>query len=77
MRLDYQWILASLAVADQGSSRALNLGEFVKGQAQQKLPKSLVAHETELSDFADRCHDLCMKILRHFALGLKVFLISS
>ena len=52
--------------------RALNLGEFVDGKAQQKLPRSLAAHEREMSHFGDRCHQLCMTILKLFALGLKV-----
>ncbi len=52
--------------------RALNFGEFVDGKAQQPLPKSLAAHEKELSCFADLCHSLCIKILRLFALGLEV-----
>lgn len=52
--------------------RAINFGEFVDGKAQQPLAKSLVAHESELSGFADRCHDLCIRLLQLFAIGLKV-----
>ncbi|KAI9718406.1 MAG: hypothetical protein M1812_004127 [Candelaria pacifica] len=52
--------------------RALNFGEFVNGKAQQPIPESLIAHEKELSDFADQCHCLCIKILKLFALGLKI-----
>lgn len=53
-------------------NRAINFGEFIGGKAQQPLAKSLVAHETELSEFADRCHDLCIRLLQLFAIGLKV-----
>ena len=52
--------------------RALNFGEFIGGQAQQPLAESLVPHESELSEFADRCHDLCIRLLQLFAIGLKV-----
>jgi isopenicillin N synthase-like dioxygenase len=54
------------------SLRAFNLGEFQKGKAQQPLPGPLMRHEPEISHFESLCHDLCMKILRLFALGLKV-----
>lgn len=36
------------------------------------MPQALVAHETDISDFADKCRNLCMQVLRLFALGLKV-----
>ncbi|KAH0547561.1 hypothetical protein FGG08_000286 [Glutinoglossum americanum] len=51
---------------------AFNLGEFHGGKAQQPLPDVLIPHEAELGHFTDRCHELCMKILRLFALGLKI-----
>ncbi|KAI9850062.1 MAG: hypothetical protein M1838_006142 [Thelocarpon superellum] len=51
---------------------AFNVGEFRQGKAQQPLPKSLVPHEADLSHFLDLCHELCLKILRLFALGLKI-----
>ncbi|KAI9816834.1 MAG: hypothetical protein M1827_001479 [Pycnora praestabilis] len=52
--------------------RAFNFGEFIKGKAQQPMPKPLLEHEAELSHFADLCHKLCIKILRLFAVGLKI-----
>lgn len=52
--------------------RAFNLGEFHEGKAQQPLPAPLMTHESEFSHFESLCHDLCMKILRLFALGLNV-----
>lgn len=52
--------------------RAFNLGEFHEGKAQQSLPELLIRHEPEISEFERLCHDLCMRILRLFALGLKV-----
>ncbi|RPB29814.1 Clavaminate synthase-like protein [Terfezia boudieri ATCC MYA-4762] len=51
---------------------ALNFGEFSNGKAQQPLPPSLVPHEVELAKFADQCHELCLRLLRLFALGLKI-----
>ncbi|MCJ1271091.1 hypothetical protein MMC22_010990 [Lobaria immixta] len=60
-------------IQQQGDFKeAINFGEFVDGKAQQPLAKSLVAHESELSGFADRCHDLCIRLLQLFAIGLKV-----
>lgn len=52
--------------------RAINFGEFIGGKAQQPLAKALVAHERVLSEFADQCHDLCIRLLQLFAIGLKV-----
>jgi len=52
--------------------RAMNLGEFINGKAQQPLPLSLVAHEGELNKFHNYCHDLMLKILTLFAIGLEV-----
>lgn len=52
--------------------RAINFGEFIGGKAQQPLAKSLLAQESELSEFADQCHDLCIRLLQLFAIGLKV-----
>ncbi|KAF8425109.1 hypothetical protein EV426DRAFT_596378 [Tirmania nivea] len=51
---------------------ALNFGEFSNGKAQQPLPPSLVPHEVELAEFADLCHELCLRLLRLFALGLNI-----
>ena len=52
--------------------RAFNLAEFIDGQAQQSMPKSLAPNEADLSRFADLCHGLCIKLLKLFALGLNV-----
>lgn len=49
-----------------------NLTQFRDGKAQQPLPPALVPHERELSAFSDYCHNLCLKILRLFAIGLQV-----
>ncbi|MCJ1230097.1 hypothetical protein MMC12_006768 [Toensbergia leucococca] len=51
---------------------AINFGEFVNGKAQQPMPKSLAAHEAEIGQFAMRCNELCMKLLRLFACGLQI-----
>lgn len=51
----------------------MNFGEFANGKAQQPLPPSLAPQEAELNDFGVLCHDLCVKLLRLFALGLKVW----
>ncbi|KAI5811089.1 hypothetical protein DFH27DRAFT_475060 [Peziza echinospora] len=51
---------------------ALNFGEFVDGKAQQALPPALKDHEVELAEFNSLCHNLSMKLLKLFALGLKI-----
>lgn len=51
----------------------MNFGEFTNGKAQQPLPPSLASHEAELNHFGVLCHKLCIKLLRLFALGLKVY----
>lgn len=53
-------------------NRAFNLGEFKDGKAQQPLPASFADNETELNEFQDLCHDLCLKLLRLFAIALNV-----
>ena len=50
----------------------MNFGEFANGKAQQPLPPSLAPHEAELNHFEVLCHELCIKLLRLFAHGLKV-----
>ncbi len=50
----------------------MNFGEFVDGKAQQPLPSSLASHEAELNQFGVLCRELCIKLLRLFALGLRV-----
>ncbi|KAF6222139.1 hypothetical protein HO133_001225 [Letharia lupina] len=51
---------------------AMNFGEFTDGKAQQPLPPSLASHEAELYHFGVLCHELCIKLLRLFALGLRI-----
>ncbi|KAF4970626.1 hypothetical protein FSARC_2407 [Fusarium sarcochroum] len=51
---------------------AFNFGEFADGKAQQPLPSDLVSDETQISAFADSCHDLCQKLLYLLGLGLGV-----
>ncbi len=62
MLLNYMLILA----------RAMNLGEFIDGKAQQPLPPSFVDREAELNKFQQYCHSLMLKILVLFAIGLEV-----
>ena len=50
----------------------MNFGEFKDGKAPQALTPTLAPHEAELYHFQVRCHELCLKILRLLALGLKV-----
>lgn len=52
--------------------RAFNFGEFKDGKAQQPLPPAFIPHESDLDAFSDYCHNMCVKILRLFALGLQV-----
>ncbi len=53
------------------------MGDFVGGKAQQPLPPLLAENEDVLSQFSDTCHQLCMKILQLFAVGLQVSFSSS
>lgn len=50
----------------------MNFGEFSDGNAQQPLPPSLASNEAELYHFRVLCHELCIRLLHLFALGLKV-----
>ena len=50
----------------------MNFGEFANGKAQQPLPPSLAGNEAELNSFGVLCHELCIKLLRFLAVGLKV-----
>ena len=50
----------------------MNFGEFANGKAQQPLPPSLAPNEAELNSFGVLCHELCIKLLRFLAVGLKV-----
>ncbi len=52
--------------------RAMNLGEFVDGKAQQPLPQAFVDHEADLDRFQKYCHSMMLKILTIFAIGLEV-----
>lgn len=52
--------------------RAFNFGEFVNGKAQQPLPPTIVANESQISDFADSCRNLCRKLLHLLGIGLGV-----
>ena len=51
--------------------RAMNFGEFIDGKAQQALAPAIATHEAEIHHFYDTCHELCIKLLKLFALGLK------
>ena len=50
----------------------MNFGEFKDGRPQQILPPSLSAYERDIANFEKLCHNLCIRLLRLFALGLKV-----
>jgi isopenicillin N synthase-like dioxygenase len=50
----------------------MNIGEFKDGKPQQVLPPSLAEHESELAAFQKSCHDLMLKILTLFGIGLEV-----
>ncbi|KAH8801550.1 oxidoreductase-like protein [Xylogone sp. PMI_703] len=50
----------------------INFGEFSNGKAQQPLPPTLINHEAELNAFQDYCHNLCLKILTLFGVGLDI-----
>jgi len=50
----------------------LNIADFCNGHAQQPLPHSLATHEADLSTFFTYCHELCLKVLKLFAIGLAI-----
>ncbi|MCJ1247746.1 hypothetical protein MMC30_004961 [Trapelia coarctata] len=51
---------------------AFNFKAFKDSKAQQPIPKSLEPNETQISHFYDLCHQLCIKLLELFAIGLKI-----
>lgn len=51
--------------------RAMNIAEFIDGKAQQALAPALAPHEADIHHFYGLCHELCIKLLKLFALGLK------
>ena len=51
--------------------RAINFGEFINGKAQQALAPTLAPHEADIHHFYNLCHELSIKLLKLFALGLK------
>jgi hypothetical protein len=57
-------------------SRAMNLGGFLDGKAQQPLPPAFIDHEPELYAFQKYCQNLMNKILDLFAIGLEVRLLT-
>lgn len=53
-------------------SRAVNFGDFVDGKSSQPLAPVLSSSEAKIGDFQTQCHNLCLRLLRLFALGLQV-----
>ncbi|KAG9228668.1 oxidoreductase-like protein [Amylocarpus encephaloides] len=51
---------------------AMNFGEFRGGKVQQPLTTSLKDHEADLSSFHNYCHNMMLKILKLFSIGLKI-----
>lgn len=56
----------------KSKSRTMNFGEFIDRRAQQPLPESLIDHESDLEEWGSYCKTLELKILKLFAIGLKV-----
>ncbi len=52
--------------------RAINLGHFINGMAQQPLPEAFLGHEDEIDKFFRSCHDLVLKLLVLVGIGLEV-----
>lgn len=50
----------------------MNFGEFADGKAQQPLPPPLASHQADINHFRILCHELCIKLLRLCAHGLRV-----
>ncbi|KAI7229701.1 Clavaminate synthase-like protein [Hortaea werneckii] len=51
---------------------AFNIGEPIRNQLQQPLPKPLQPHAQTLITFQNKCHALCQTILTHFATALEI-----
>jgi len=51
---------------------AFNMNEFRNERAQQPLPSVLSEHEDRLNEFIEHCRNLCLSILRYFAVGLDI-----
>jgi len=51
---------------------AFNMNEFRNGKAQQPLPSILSENEDRLNEFIEHCRNLCLSILRYFAVGLDI-----
>ncbi|KAI7181250.1 hypothetical protein D0869_05941 [Hortaea werneckii] len=51
---------------------AFNIGEPIRNQLQQPLPKPLQPHAQTLITFQNKCHVLCQTILTHFATALEI-----
>ena len=49
----------------------MNIAELIDGKAQQALAPALAPHEADIHHFYGLCHELCIKLLKLFALGLK------
>lgn len=52
--------------------RAFNIGEIRNGEITQPLPPSLSTNSSDLTRFAQQCHDLCNRVLELFAIGLNI-----
>jgi len=61
-----------ICLSNSSVDRAFNFGESVNGRAQQSTTTTLQPQEPEIGRFTDLCHDLCVQLLRLFALSLKV-----
>lgn len=48
------------------------MNEFRNGHAQQPLPTPLLEAEAHIDTFITKCHDLCLRILQLFAVGLEI-----
>jgi isopenicillin N synthase-like dioxygenase len=48
------------------------MNEFINGKAQQPLPDTLASNEEQLDTFIKKCHDICLRILELFAIGLDI-----
>ncbi|KAK4670090.1 uncharacterized protein QC763_208660 [Podospora pseudopauciseta] len=59
-------------VGDFKESRAFNFGEFINGKADQPMPPTIAAHESQINDFRELCYNLCLKINTLLGIGLQV-----
>ena len=50
----------------------MTIAEYPDGKMQQPLPLALASRKEDIQRFQDLCHKVCDKVLKLFALALRV-----